>query len=105
MSKAKHDRFIAEYLIDSNATQAARRAGYRRAHQTGSDLLRRPEIAAEIKHREAELVVQVEKKAQIFTRVAARSVPRRSRLLPCARRSMPWEKSRPHRGTSRRTSR
>ena len=37
--KAKHDRFIAEYLVDQNATQAARRAGYKRAHQTGSDLL------------------------------------------------------------------
>jgi phage terminase small subunit len=42
--KAKHHRFVVEFLADGNAT-AARRTGYRRARQTGSDLLRRPEIA------------------------------------------------------------
>ena len=63
--KEKHERFIVEYLIDRNATKAAARAGYSRARQTGSDLLRRPEIAAEIKRREAELIAQVEKKAEV----------------------------------------
>lgn len=46
----KERRFVDEYLIDLNATQAAARAGYnpRRAKQTGYELLRRPRVAAAI---------------------------------------------------------
>lgn len=46
----KQHRFVAEYLIDLNATQAAVRCGYtpRAAKQQGWRLLRRPEIAAAI---------------------------------------------------------
>lgn len=42
--------FIAEYLVDLNATQAAIRAGYsaRTAHAAGNRLLKEPEIAAAI---------------------------------------------------------
>jgi phage terminase small subunit len=44
---AKQTRFVAEYLIDLNATQAAIRAGYsaNTAEQQAYENLRRPEIA------------------------------------------------------------
>lgn len=46
----KQERFVAEYLIDLNATQAAIRAGY--SHKTAGsqafDLLKKPEIQAAI---------------------------------------------------------
>ena len=44
---SKPERFIAEYLIDMNATQAAIRAGYspKSAHVQGSRLLRNAVIA------------------------------------------------------------
>lgn len=54
MSKAglnqKQERFVAEYLIDLNATQAAIRAGYspKTAGSQGFDLLKKPEIQAAI---------------------------------------------------------
>ena len=50
MRNLRQARFIAEYLTDLNATQAAIRAGYsvRRARQTGSDLLQIPHVAASV---------------------------------------------------------
>lgn len=44
---AKQERFVSEYLIDLNATQAAIRAGYseRTARQAGSENLSKPDIA------------------------------------------------------------
>lgn len=46
----KQRRFVEEYLVDLNATQAAIRAGYseRTAYRTGADNLRKPQIAAAI---------------------------------------------------------
>lgn len=46
----KHKRFVAEYLIDLNATKAAERAGYspKTAYSQGHDLLKKPEIASAI---------------------------------------------------------
>jgi phage terminase small subunit len=46
----KQQRFVAEFLIDSNATQAAIRAGYskRTAASQGSRLLSNAEIAASV---------------------------------------------------------
>jgi phage terminase small subunit len=46
----KQELFVAEYLKDLNATQAAIRAGYSpdTAHQIGYELLRKPEIAVAI---------------------------------------------------------
>ncbi|WP_418459929.1 terminase small subunit [Brucella intermedia] len=43
----KQERFVAEYLIDLNATQAAIRAGYseKTAGQVGFENLKKPEIA------------------------------------------------------------
>ena len=47
---AKQERFISEYLVDLNATQAAIRAGYskRTAQRIGSENLFKPLIAAAI---------------------------------------------------------
>ena len=44
---AKQRQFVAEYLIDLNATQAAIRSGYSKktAEKIGSENLRKPEIA------------------------------------------------------------
>jgi phage terminase small subunit len=46
----KQERFVQEYLVDLNATQAAIRAGYskRTAEKIGSENIRKPEIAAAI---------------------------------------------------------
>jgi phage terminase small subunit len=50
------ERFIDEYLVDLNATQAAIRAGYspKTADQQGSRLLKNVKIATEIARRQAE---------------------------------------------------
>lgn len=47
---AKQQRFVEEYLIDLNATQAAIRAGYSpaTAYSIGSELLNKPEIRARV---------------------------------------------------------
>lgn len=59
MSKltAKQSRFITEYLIDLNATQAAIRAGYsaKTATLIGSENLRKPYLKEEIDKRCAEI--------------------------------------------------
>ena len=46
----KQERFVQEYLIDLNATQAAIRAGYsaKTARQVGAENLSKPDIAAAI---------------------------------------------------------
>lgn len=48
--KAKQKRFVEEYLVDLNATQAAIRAGYspESAGSIGSENLQKPEIRARI---------------------------------------------------------
>lgn len=52
---AKQTKFVAEYLIDLNATQAAIRAGYsaKTAGAIGHENLNKPEIAQEIASRQA----------------------------------------------------
>ncbi len=46
----KQQAFVAEYLVDLNATQAAVRAGYsaKTASETGYENLRKPQIAAAV---------------------------------------------------------
>lgn len=58
----KQARFVAEYLVDMNATQAAIRAGYSKktAGSQGFDLLRKPEIAAAVQAGQAKLAAKVE---------------------------------------------
>ena len=49
----KQKRFVDEYLIDLNATEAALRAGYskRTAYSIGNENLKKPEIQKEIQER------------------------------------------------------
>lgn len=53
----KQKRFVDEYLVNLNATQAAIRAGYseRSAETIGYENLRKPQIAAEIAKRQTNL--------------------------------------------------
>ncbi|ARC89980.1 terminase small subunit [Rhodovulum sp. MB263] len=53
---AKQRRFVEEYLVDLNATQAAIRAGYseKTARQTGAENLTKPVIAAAIAEAQAQ---------------------------------------------------
>lgn len=53
----KQRRFVDEYIISGNATQAAIKAGYskRSAQQTGAENLLKPVIKAELDKRNAEI--------------------------------------------------
>lgn len=56
----KQERFVAEYLIDLNATQAAIRAGYssKTAASIGEELLRKPEIGQAVEAGRAKLMAK-----------------------------------------------
>ena len=58
----KQQRFVAEYQIDANATQAAIRAGYseRTAYAIGHENLNKPEIIAAIKASEEKRLEKLE---------------------------------------------
>ena len=58
----KQVRFVDEYLVDFNATQAAIRAGYKAktAHVIGAENLRKPKIAEEIARRQKDLQKRTE---------------------------------------------
>ena len=58
----KQHRFVVEYLVDLNATQAALRAGYsaRTAAQQGSRLLKNVEVQAAIADEQAQQLEAVE---------------------------------------------
>lgn len=58
----KQARFVAEYLVDLNATQAAIRAGYsvKGAETQGSALLRNPQVSAAITAGKAKQLDQVD---------------------------------------------
>lgn len=62
----KQERFIEEYLIDLNATAAAKRAGYsqRTAHAIGRENLRKPGIANAIAKAKVKRAQKVEIDAQ-----------------------------------------
>jgi len=65
----KMTRFVEEYLIDFNATQAAVRAGYseRTAHVIGWENLRKPNIREAVKVRLAELTMSSAEAAMRLT--------------------------------------
>jgi phage terminase small subunit len=62
----KQRRFIAEYLVDSNATQAAIRAGFSRktAHVQGPRLLGKVSVRAEVDRRQKAIERRLEVSAQ-----------------------------------------
>lgn len=59
---AKQQRFVDEYLVDLNATQAAIRAGYSKktAGSIGEENLKKPEIAAAVAARQAKIAEKLE---------------------------------------------
>jgi phage terminase small subunit len=61
----KQSLFVKEYLIDGNASRAAKAAGYsvKTAGSQGHDLLKKPEIASEIKKGLDARKAQLERKA------------------------------------------
>lgn len=58
----KQQRFVEEYLIDLNATQAAIRAGYsaKTAYSIGEEILRKPEVAAALSLAQAARAIRTE---------------------------------------------
>lgn len=58
----KQERFVSEYLIDLNATQAAIRAGYsvKTAGQVGFENLKKPEIAEAIEKAQNKTAAKLE---------------------------------------------
>lgn len=58
----KQKRFVDEYLVDSNATQAALRAGYseKTAYSQGQRMLSHPAIAAAISAKQARIAKKLE---------------------------------------------
>lgn len=78
----KQKRFVAEYLVDLNATQAAIRAGYspRTARKQASDLLTKPDIAAAVaagqKRRINKLELSAERVLKEMSRLAFSDVTR-----------------------------
>lgn len=74
--RPKHERFVAEYLVDLNATQAAIRAGYspHTANEQASRLLANASIrdAVEVRNRKAlaSLEVSAERVLQEYARLA-----------------------------------
>ncbi len=68
----KQQRFVEEYLIDLNATQAAIRAGYSRncAGQIGEENLKKPQIAA--------AVAEAKRKRSVATMIDAEWVLRQA---------------------------
>jgi phage terminase small subunit len=70
----KQNRFIAEYLVDLNATQAAIRAGYspRTAEQQGSRLLTNAEVAKAVSEAQERRASRIEVKQDDVLRVLLR---------------------------------
>ncbi len=58
----KQERFVSEYLIDLNATQAAIRAGYspKAARQVGCENLTKPDIASAVEAGRAKVIAKAE---------------------------------------------
>ena len=73
MLTAKQQRFVEEYLVDLNATQAAIRAGYspETARSIGSENLSKPDIADAIAEGRAKLSEKCEVTAERVIRELA----------------------------------
>ena len=71
---ARQARFVDEYLVDFNATQAAIRAGYtaRSAEVTAAKLLRNAKVQAEISRRQKDLQKRTEVTQERVVRELAR---------------------------------
>jgi phage terminase small subunit len=79
----KHQRFVAEYVKDLNATQAAIRAGYseKTAKQQGSRLLTNADIAAAVEAKQVKQLASAELSATGTKETIRRQVHRDIRQL------------------------
>lgn len=70
----KQKRFVAEYLVDLNATAAAKRAGYNQktAYSIGQENLKKPEIQSAIQEAQAERQKRTEITQDMVLRETAR---------------------------------
>lgn len=72
----KQKMFVAEYLVDLNATQAAIRAGYseKTAYRTGADNLKKPQIQEAIREqieaREARTLITADRVLKEYAKLA-----------------------------------
>ena len=68
--RPKQERFVAEYLVDLNATQAAIRAGYseKTAKAIGSENLTKPDIAKAIEEAQQKAQERIEYTADDWRR-------------------------------------
>ncbi len=66
MLNPRQERFVAEYLVDLNATQAAIRAGYspKTAGSQGFDLLKKPEVMLALQKAQAKALTKAELSAE-----------------------------------------
>ena len=80
----KQQRFVAEYLVDYNATQAAIRAGYspHTANEQGSRLLAHASIRTEIDARSSALMEKVAGSAEWIVEQAVEVVRRSMAAVP-----------------------
>lgn len=78
----KQRRFIAEYLIDSNGTQAAIRAGYSKktAAEIAYELLRKPQIRAAIEKPLMRREMSAEQVIEELSDIARRPTPKRVKV-------------------------
>lgn len=78
MLSPKQEKFVNEYMLDMNATQAAIRAGYseRSAGAQGCALLKNPNVSAEVEKRLADAkndkIAEATEVLEYFTRVMRR---------------------------------
>lgn len=72
----KQKRFIEEYCVDFNATQAAIRAGYSQntAYSIGEENLRKPDIIGEIKERLESLTLSADETTKMIADMAKANI-------------------------------
>lgn len=66
--------FLAAYLADPNATEAARKAGYKQPHSTGPRMLKNPEVRAAIDARIGRAALKAERVLGLLAELAAGSI-------------------------------
>src|SRR5258708_26854546 len=101
----KQQRFVDEYLVDSNATQAAIRAGYskRSASSLGKQLLQNPPVLLAVTKARARLVEHVEVTQEFVVAKLGENLNRCMQAIPVLDKQGqetgedPYEANAPHR--------
>lgn len=93
----KQASFVAEYLIDGNATQAAIRAGYspKTAHVIGQENLRKPAIASLLSQKQSVIAARQDERLEAMELTEERVMRETARLAFFDPRKMFAEDGRP----------